>query len=261
MNGAVDLSLIQVVSAYIFILILLYIVRKRELNREKEIIVATTRMTIQLILTGFILTYIFKNPNIFITILIVGFMEVFAISNILKRNKAKLSNELKNVITLSMLTGTLISLIYFLLIVINIKPWFNPQYLIPLAGMIVGNSMTGISLGINKLIDGITNQRDMIECSLMLGATPKDACKSIIDNAFDSAILPTINSMVGMGIVFLPGMMTGQILSGSLPLVAIKYQIAIMLGILGSVSITVITFLNLGYKTFFNNRMQLKREE
>lgn len=260
MNGAVDLSLIQVVSAYIFILILLFIVRKRELNREKEIIIATTRMTVQLILTGFILTYIFKNPNVFITILIVGFMEIFAISNILKRNKTKLSNELKNVITISMLAGTLISLLYFLLIVIKIKPWFNPQYLIPLAGMIVGNSMTGISLGINKLIDGVTNQRDMIECSLMLGATPKDACKSIIDNAFDSAILPTINSMVGMGIVFLPGMMTGQILSGSLPLVAIKYQIAIMLGILGSVSITVITFLNLGYKTFFNSRMQLKRE-
>ncbi|QCX34350.1 iron export ABC transporter permease subunit FetB [Caloramator sp. E03] len=224
MNGAVDLSLIQVVSAYIFILILLFIVRKRELNREKEIIIATTRMTVQLILTGFILTYIFKNPNVFITILIVGFMEIFVISNILKRNKTKLSNELKNVITISMLAGTLISLLYFLLIVIKIKPWFNPQYLIPLAGMIVGNSMTGISLGINKLIDGVTNQRDMIECSLMLGATPKDACKSIIDNAFDSAILPTINSMVGMGIVFLPGMMTGQILSGSLPLVAIKYQ-------------------------------------
>lgn len=261
MNGAVDLSLIQVISAYIFILILLFIVRKRELNREKEIIIATTRMTVQLILTGFILTYIFKNPNILITVLIVILMEVFAINNILKRSKAKLSNELKNAIIISMLVGTLLSLIYFLLVVINIKPWFNPQYLIPLAGMIVGNSMTGISLGINKLIDGITNQKDMIECSLMLGATPKDACKTIIDNSFDSAILPTINSMVGMGIVFLPGMMTGQILSGSLPLVAIKYQIAIMLGILGSVSITVITFLNLGYKTFFNNRMQLKRED
>lgn len=261
MNGAVDLSLIQVISAYIFILILLFIVRKRELNREKEIIIATTRMTVQLILTGFILTYIFKNPNLLITVLIVILMEVFAINNILKRSKAKLSNELKNAIIISMLVGTLLSLIYFLLVVINIKPWFNPQYLIPLAGMIVGNSMTGISLGINKLIDGITNQKDMIECSLMLGATPKDACKTIIDNSFDSAILPTINSMVGMGIVFLPGMMTGQILSGSLPLVAIKYQIAIMLGILGSVSITVITFLNLGYKTFFNNRMQLKRED
>jgi putative ABC transport system permease protein len=78
-----------------------------------------------------------------------------------------------------------------------------------------------------------------------------------VDSAFDSAILPTINSMVGMGIVFLPGMMTGQILSGISPVTAIEYQIAIMLGILGSVAFTVILFLQLGYKTFFNKKAQL----
>ncbi|MBZ4664563.1 MAG: fetB [Caloramator sp.] len=261
MNGAVKLSIMQVLSAYLFILILLLIVKRRGLNREKEIIISTTRMTLQLILTGYILTYIFKNPNPFITLLVISIMEIFAIQNIIKRSKTKLSYELKKVVIFSMIVGTLFTLFYFILIVINIKPWYNPQYFIPLAGMIIGNSMTGISLGINKLIDGFKNQIDVIECSLMLGASPKDACKPILDNAFDSAILPTINSMVGMGIVFLPGMMTGQILSGSSPLVAIEYQIAIMLGILGSVSISVIIFLLLGYKTFFNNRMQIKREE
>ncbi|CDF59180.1 ABC transporter permease [Thermobrachium celere] len=261
MNGAVRLSILQVISAYLFIIILLLIVRKRGLNREKEIIISTTRMTLQLILTGYILTYIFKTPNPIITVLVISIMEVFAIQNIIKRSKNRLSKELKKVVIFSMLTGTLFTLIYFIFIVINIKPWYNPQYFIPLAGMVIGNSMTGISLGINKLVEGFKNQVDMIECSLMLGASPKDASKSILDNAFDSAILPTINSMVGMGIVFLPGMMTGQILSGSSPLVAIEYQIAIMLGILGSVSISVIIFLLLGYKTFFNNRMQIKREE
>ncbi|SHE98901.1 ABC transporter permease [Caloramator proteoclasticus] len=261
MNGAVKLSIMQVLSAYLFILILLLIVKRRGLNREKEIIISTTRMTLQLILTGYILTYILKNPNPFITLLVISIMEIFAIQNIIKRSKTKLSYELKKVVVFSMIVGTLFTLFYFILIVINIKPWYNPQYFIPLAGMIIGNSMTGISLGINKLIDGFKNQVDVIECSLMLGASPKDACKPILDNAFDSAILPTINSMVGMGIVFLPGMMTGQILSGSSPLVAIEYQIAIMLGILGSVSISVIIFLLFGYKTFFNNRMQIKREE
>jgi putative ABC transport system permease protein len=261
LNGAIKLSVLQVISAYVFILILLSIVRRRGLNREKEIIISTTRMTLQLILTGYILTYIFKNPNPFLTVIIIFVMEVFATQNIIKRTKARLSRELKRVIIFSMSSGTLFTLFYFIFIVINIKPWYNPQYFIPLAGMIIGNSMTGISLGINKLVDGFKNQVDLIENSLMLGATPKDACKPIIDNAFDSAILPTINSMVGMGIVFLPGMMTGQILSGSSPLIAIEYQIAIMLGILGSVSICVIVFLMLGYRTFFNNRMQIKREE
>lgn len=183
MNGAVDLSVFQVLSAYIFILILLFIVRKRQLNREKEILIATTRMTLQLILTGYILTYIFKNPNYIITILIIIIMEVFAIQSILKRTRFNISKELKKVTAISIVIGTLLSLIYFLFIVINIKPWYNPQYFIPLAGMFIGNSMTGISLGINKLIDGFVSQKDIIECSLMLGATPKEACKSIVDGA------------------------------------------------------------------------------
>ncbi|MCG4586258.1 ABC transporter permease, partial [Anaerosalibacter bizertensis] len=85
----------------------------------------------------------------------------------------------------------------------------------------------------------------------------KMASKDIVNNAFDASILPTINSMVGMGIVSLPGMMTGQILSGISPLIAVRYQIAIMLGIMGSVSLTVIIFLQLGYKTFFTKDSQL----
>ena len=122
--------------------------------------------------------------------------------------------------------------------------------------MLVGNSMTGITLGVNRLVDGMSTQKHLVEGALMLGATPKMAAKHIVDDAFDSAILPTINSMLGMGIVFLPGMMTGQILSGASPVDAISYQIAIMLGILGSVSLTVILFVQLGCKTFFNEQKQ-----
>jgi putative ABC transport system permease protein len=106
-------------------------------------------------------------------------------------------------------------------------------------------------------VDGINTQKNKVETALMLGATPKAAVKSIADKAFDAAIMPTINSMLGMGIIFLPGMMTGQILAGASPLIAIKYQIAIMMGIFGSVSLTVILFIQLGYKTFFNKEDQL----
>ena len=106
-------------------------------------------------------------------------------------------------------------------------------------------------------MEAMTIQRAMVEEALVLGATPQAATKSIINRTFDSAILPTLNSMMGMGIIFLPGMMTGQILSGVSPLTAISYQIAIMLGILGSVSLSVILLLQWGYKTFFNKEDQL----
>lgn len=257
MNQTLDLNLIQLISAYIFVVILLFIVRIRGIKKEKEILIASIRMTLQLILTGNILVYIFDNPSPIYTVLIIILMEGFAIYNIFKRVKEDISKSLKKIIALSMVIGTISSLLYFLLVVVNISPWYNPRYFIPIAGMLIGNSMTGISLGVSRLIDGMKSKKNLIESALMLGATPKMAVNNIIDNAFDSAVLPTINSMVGMGIVFLPGMMTGQILSGLSPITAIKYQIAIMLGILGSVSLTVIIFVNLGYKTFFNTNSQL----
>lgn len=257
MNGVMELKLGQMAAAYVFILILLFIVKARGISREKEILISTVRMTLQLILTGYILVYLFNNMHPLYTILIISFMEIFAIHNIFKRSKSKLTKSLKKIIALSMLFGTILSLIYFLFVVVKISPWYDPRYFIPIAGMLIGNSMTGISLGVARLVDGFYSQRYLVETALMLGATPKAASKQIVDNAFDSAILPTINSMVGMGIVFLPGMMTGQILSGTSPVTAIEYQIAIMLGILGSVSLTVIVFVNLGYKTFFNRDSQL----
>lgn len=118
--------------------------------------------------------------------------------------------------------------------------------------------MTGISLGVKTLVEGMTTNKQLVEAALILGATPKMASKQIVNNAFDAAMLPTINSMVGMGIVFLPGMMTGQILGGASPVVAIEYQIAVMLGIVGSVALTVLLFVQFGYKTFFNSRSQMK---
>jgi len=257
MDGVIDLQLGQIAAAYIFIVILLFIVRVRGISREKEILISSIRMTVQLILTGYILIYLFNNINPLYTIMVIASMEGFAIYNIFKRTKTKLSKPLKRIITISMLFGTLSSLIYFLFVVVNISPWYDPRYFVPIAGMLIGNSMTGISLGVTKLVDGMYSQRHLVESALMLGATPKMAAKEIVDSAFDSAILPTINSMVGMGIVFLPGMMTGQILSGTSPVTAIKYQIAIMLGILGSVALTVILFVQLGYKTFFNDQSQL----
>jgi putative ABC transport system permease protein len=156
--------------------------------------------------------------------------------------------------------GTLACLAYFLLVVVRISPWYEPRYFIPIAGMLVGNSMTGISLGVKSLLEGMTVQRALVEEALILGATPQDALKSIVNSTFDAAILPTVHSMVGMGIVFLPGMMTGQILSGTSPTTAIAYQIAIMLGILGAVALTVFIMLNWGCRTFFNREHQLRQQ-
>ncbi len=261
MNGAVNLNIWQLVAAYVFVIILILIVRMRGIAREKQILLSTVRMTVQLVLVGYLLVYLFDNINPFFTIGVVIIMEVFAVYNIFKRAKYRLSKRLKRAVAISMTIGTLSCLFYFLLVVLRVNPWYNPRYFIPIAGMIIGNSMTGVSVGVNQLVDGMQTKKHLVESALMLGASPKIAAKDIVNSAFDSAILPTINSMLGMGIIFLPGMMTGQILSGTSPLTAIEYQIAIMLSILGSVALTVVIFVQLGYKSFFNSEDQLVIED
>lgn len=257
MNGIINLTISQVLLAYVFILIVLAITRIRGIGREKEILISSVRMTIQLVLTGYVLVYIFADPSPLLTLVIIMLMECFAIYTVLKRFEGRLSRKLKISIALSMLAGPLSCLLYFLFIVVRISPWYDPQYFIPIAGMMIGNSMTGVSLGVKSLVEGMTTRRSLVEEALILGATPKVATSSIVNSTFEAAIMPTINSMLGMGIIFLPGMMTGQILSGISPATAVNYQIAIMLGILGAVALTVIMMLQLGYRSFFNEEYQL----
>ncbi|PRO66173.1 ABC transporter permease [Alkalicoccus urumqiensis] len=252
-----DLAFWQVGAAYVFVLILVWIVRVKGIRREKEIFIGTTRMTLQLILVGYILMFLFEQANPFLTIGTVILMQTFAVYNIYQRTKLPLTTALKKVIALSMSAGIAFSIIFFMFLVLNLDPWYDPRYFIPIAGMIIGNSMTGITLGVNNLVVGMRDNQDQIEGALMLGASPKEASKMVSDQAFDAAMLPTINAMVGMGIVFLPGMMTGQIIGGASPITAVEYQIAIMLGIVGSVSLSVLLFLQYGYRSYFNEQAQL----
>lgn len=251
-----DFTFWQVGLAYVFIVIILIIVRLKKIPREKLIVMSALRMTLQLILVGFILIYVLDNPNPWMTVAIILIMLSFAVFNVYQRTKPVIKLSLKKMVALAMFIGISLNLMYFMFVVLQLDPWYEPQYFIPIGGMIIGKTMTGVSLGINNLLTGMKNQQEKIEGALMLGATPKVASKSIINHAFDEAMLPTINAMVGMGIVFLPGMMTGQIIAGQTPLTAVKYQISVMLGVAGTVSITVLIFLHLAYKIFFNERQQ-----
>jgi putative ABC transport system permease protein len=214
-------------------------------------------MTVQLLIMGNILMYVFSKPSWWLTSLMILLMISFAVFNALKRVKSNMSPKLKFIIGLSLALGSLFTASFFILVVVQVRPWFNPQYFIPISGMIVGNSMTGISLGANRLCTDMQDKRPIIENSLMLGATPARAVREIVNDAFDCAILPTMNNMLTMGIVSLPGMMTGQILSGTFPMTAIEYQIGVMMAILGSTALCVMLFITLGSKTFFTKDNRL----
>lgn len=252
MNDSVmDLSLLNLGFAYIFVLLILLIFKSRGIARERQIVTATIRMSIQLTIMGYVLMYVFEHPSWYLTLLVLGVMVSFAIYNAKKRVKYAMPVKLRWMMAAAMIIGYILTAFVFLLLILQVDPWFNPQYCIPISGMIIGNAMTGIALGANKLCSGMRERKHIIENSLMLGATPKAATHDIVNDAFDSSLLPTMNNMLAMGIVSLPGMMTGQILSGTFPITAIKYQIGIMMAILGCTAISVVIFVSYGYKTFF----------
>lgn len=260
-KSVIDLSTNQMLLTYIFVILAMIITSLNGLNRNKEFIIGTIRMTAQLFLAGFVLVYIFDSSSLVLSILMILLMEFFAIFNIVSSNKGQLSKGMIGAISISLLIGSIFTLVFFLIVVVRPTPIYDPQYLIPLGGMIIGNSMTGINLALNQILKSIDTNRVNIEGSLMLGATPRMAMDKIIQDAFDTAITPSLNNIKNMGIINLPGMMTGQILGGVSPLIAIKYQIAIMTAILSSVTICVFFFLRLGYKKFFNEQGQLIRNQ
>ncbi len=257
MPDQLSIEIWRLIASYLFLVLLLVMSYLLRLGRGKDFIVATVRMTIQLVLAGYLLDLVFGQNNPLVTLLILFFMQGFAIYTIISRLKGKISVRLKTMIVVAIFFGTSLPLAYFMLVVIAANPWYEPRYFIPIAGMTVGNSMTGIALGVERLIQGFKVGRARIEEALMLGATPQMAVSDFLGETFSAAIIPTINSMLGMGLVFIPGMMTGQILAGSSAVDAIKYQIVIMMGITGSVSLAVYLVIQLGYRTFFNDRAQL----
>lgn len=255
MSTIIEIQIWQFLLIYLLLLIVLAIMKKCQINQGKLLIVASVRMTIQLTLAGFILTYLFKNPHPVVTILYVVIMTGFAIYRVLSKNK-QINRRFQLIIAGSIAVSGILIILFFISIVIG-ESIFNPQYVIPLSGMIMGNTMTGATLGIKTFRESLQGQQRKLEALLNLGATPQKILLPFVKQALETALLPTLNSMLGMGIVSLPGMMTGQILSGTLPTTAILYQIAIMIAICTVVCLSCFGSLYLGYHTLWNKRNQI----
>ena len=132
MRRVLNLSFIQILFAYIFVLFVLIVMKVRGIKKEKQLLIAGLRMALQLTLIGYVLLYIFNNPSPWFTIVIIILMETFAALTVFKRFRNQLSRDFKMVIVFSISVGTIVCLLYFLLVVIQITPWYNPQYFIPI---------------------------------------------------------------------------------------------------------------------------------
>jgi len=252
-----NISVIDLVLVYGLILIAVALARFNRIGQEKDLLWSSLRMLVQLLIVGYLLKMVFSIASPLPVLLILLLMGGFAIHTVGARVKVKMPRFYR-VVGLAMFVGCGGATFFLCTLVIGLTPWYDPRYLIPLTGMIVGNSMTGASLAAERLAAEIKERRHEIETSLCLGASPRQASAEAVRSAFRAALIPSINAMAAMGIVFLPGMMTGQILSGTEPLLAVRYQIAIMCVITASVAITSFLILLLGYRSFFTSAWQLR---
>jgi len=253
MNGGsiVQLQLADLALAYTLVLLTLALSRLQKLGRERQLLWASLRMVLQLLAIGYLLELVFAiaHPLAVLGILLV--MGLFALQVMGGRIEDKMPGFYR-VMGSSLLIGCGVVAFFFCGAIVGYRPWYSPRYLIPLAGMIFGNSMNGATLAAERLGSELRAHRDEIETALCLGATPRQAVQGALRSAFRAALIPATNSMAAMGIVALPGMMTGQILSGTPPLIAVRYQIAIMCAITGSVALTSLLILVQGYRRYFN---------
>ena len=233
-----------------------------ELGVHKRMLIAAARMVVQLAIMGLILSALFAVVSPFWTGLAALGMVLFAGREIAARQERPLGGLWSYGLgTACMMVGPMTVTVFALATVLRSDPWYDPRYAVPVLGMILGNAMTGIALGIHGLTTGLSTRRAAVEAQLMLGATRRTAMAPVIRQALASALMPIVNSMSATGIVSLPGMMTGQILGGVAPGEAVKYQILIMFLIAGGTGIgAVAAVIGAAYRlTDARHRLRLDR--
>ena len=212
-----------------------------KLRLEKQLLIASVRMVVQLGLVGLVLKVLFEQQSPAWTALVVAVMLIFAGREIAARQDRSFAGFWAYGLgTATMIVSTMVVTVFALTTQVQPDPWYDPRYAVPLLGMIMGNTMTGVSLGLDTLTSRAAGERLAIEAQLALGRRREEALRPLVRDALRAGFMPMINSMAATGLVSLPGMMTGQILGGVDPIEAVKYQLLIMFLIGGATGLGVL---------------------
>ncbi|WP_150911495.1 ABC transporter permease [Marinobacter halotolerans] len=229
------------------------------LGITRNLLIAALRTVIQLALIGLVLEALFASSAFYWIALLAVVMLLVAGREVVARQGRRLQGWWAfGIGTGAMFVSSFSVTVLALTVVIGPEPWYAPQYAIPLLGMMLGNTMTGVSLALDRLNESVWRQRAVIENRLMLGQTWSKALEDIRKDAMRSGMMPSINAMAAAGIVSLPGMMTGQILAGSPPAVAVKYQILVMLIITVGTGFGAVMAVTWGGRRLFDDRERLR---
>lgn len=257
----IQLSTVDLALASLLILFVALLSYRSHARLEKKILFAAVRATLQLLAVAVVLQSLFNHSNLLWVTLISLLMVGLAGREIHLRQQRRLSGGWGLFTgTAAMFLSSMVTALFALLVIIQYDPWYHPQYAIPLLGMLLGNTMNGISLGMDRLTSSVWEQRQTLEAKLAMGHSATEAIRSLREDAVRTGMIPILNAMAAAGVISLPGMMTGQILAGAAPIEAVKYQILILFLIAGGTGFGVMVAISILSRRFFDTRERLRVE-
>jgi putative ABC transport system permease protein len=253
-----ELSYLQVSFAALLIAINGVISILLKLGLERRLLIAAVCTVVQLLLIGFVLEWVFRVNRWYIVVAMMSIMTLVAGIAAIQRTGVRYPGIWVRSLSATWVSSWLVAALA-LFVIVQVRPWYTPQYAIPLLGMILGNTLNGVSLGIDRLGSELTGKRDEVESLLALGATRWEAALRPVQQSVKTGLIPTINAMMVVGIVSLPGMMTGQLLAGTSPVEAVKYQIVIMFLIASGAALGTVLAVLFSFRRLFNANHQFVR--
>ncbi len=253
----IDVSWLDLTAALGLVLIATGISRWQRTGLEGSFVIGALRTLLQLALVGYVLVYIFSIDRWWLVMLALLVMLAVATVEAVKRQETKAPG-LYGITGIALLVGSGLTLFYVSLVVVDVEPWYNARYLIPLFGMIIGNAMNAAALAAERLGAELQGRRHEVEAYLALGASAAEAAREPVRLALRASLIPTVNSLMVVGIVALPGMMTGQIIAGTSPLLAIRYQIVVMFMLASCVTLAAVVVTLWYRRSFFTPAEQLR---
>lgn len=247
-----QVTTLSLVLSFSLVIIGILISLKEKLGTWKEILYSIFRAVIQLIIIGYVLTYLFKVDNVFVTLAMVVVIVFNASWNAHKR-----SNGIPNSLKISLISISITTALTLGILILSRAVKFTPSQVVPITGMMCGNAMTTIGLCYRNLNTLFRDQHQQILEKLSLGATPKQSSIAILRESIKAAMQPSLDSAKTLGIVSLPGMMSGLMFAGTVPLTAIKYQIMVTFMLVATTSISSYIATFLAYRGFYNDAQQL----
>jgi UDP-glucose/iron transport system permease protein len=254
----IDLSVGQLALAFVLVLVVIVVSIRQSLGLERDLVIGAARTVAQLYAVGLILAAVFAAARWYWVVLILAVMTAVATQASVSRLGRRLPGA-GWIAATALTVSTAATLAYVIGVVVQVRPWYEPQYIVPIAGMILGNSMTSAALAGDRLQGDLRSRADEVEARLALGFSGREAVQPMVRAALRAAMIPTVNGMMTVGLVQLPGMMTGQILAGASPLVAIRYQMVVVFMQAAATAVGALLFVRLAAARYLTAAHQLRR--